>query len=283
MNFLICAIASCVAEVVTLPLDTIKVRIQVQTNAPHDHPFRGLSDAFARTYREEGPAGLFRGLKPALLRQSTYGSVRLALYDPLKSLLSAGSCTSFACNVAAGMLSGAVAAGVFNPTDLVKVRMQSDPDGGRYRSLLGAFRQIVELEGVRGLYKGVFPTVQRAAIVSAAELCTYDLFETLCLAYLSLESPLLVHLLAALCAGLVATVVSSPADVIKSRLMSQPIALNGKGLYYRGSWDCLRQTTAAEGYGALWRGFWPNYLRLGPYAIVMFLVLEQLKQLVAGL
>lgn len=47
--------------------------------------------------------------------------------------------------VAAGMLSGAVAAGVFNPTDLVKVRMQSDPDGGRYRSLLGAFRQIVEL------------------------------------------------------------------------------------------------------------------------------------------
>lgn len=45
---------------------------------------------------------------------------------------------------------------------------------GRYRSLFDAFSTIWRVEGVAGLYKGVSPTTQRAAIVAAVELASYD-------------------------------------------------------------------------------------------------------------
>ncbi len=37
--------------------------------------------------REEGVAGLFKGLTPALLRQAVYSSVRMGVYEPIRDLV----------------------------------------------------------------------------------------------------------------------------------------------------------------------------------------------------
>jgi len=54
--------------------------------------------------------------------------------------------------IAAGITTGAIALSIAQPTDLVKVRMQSTK--GRYEGCLHAYRTIVRDEGVRGLWKG---------------------------------------------------------------------------------------------------------------------------------
>lgn len=48
---------------------------------------------------------------------------------------------------------------------------------------------------------------------------------------------------------------------------------------YTGSLDCAMRTVKNEGFRALYKGFIPTYLRMGPWNIIFFIIYEQLKQL----
>jgi len=75
-------------------------------------------------------------------------------------------------------------------------------------------------------------------------------------------------------AGFNAAVITSPVDVIKSRVMSQKIGINGENLTYSGTADYFVKIVKTEGlFGTL--GFFPNWMRIGPHTIVTFLVYEQ--------
>ena len=79
--------------------------------------------------------------------------------------------------IAAGATAGALGSGIANPTDLVKVRMQAQgitPSAHYYSNMWQAFVHIYRAEGVRGLYKGVGPTTQRATLLTASQLASYD-------------------------------------------------------------------------------------------------------------
>jgi hypothetical protein len=223
--------------------------------------------AFPTIVREEGFLALYKGVQPALLRQATYGSLRIGLYEPVKSLLgttnpsglrSDGS-PSLLNKILAGVASGAIGSAICNPTDVVKVRMQA-AHGARYRGVADAFTTIYKLEGFRGLYRGVSPTVQRAAVVAAVELASYDECKGLLVHYAGLrEKSLITHFAASISAGFLVTIFSSPLDVVKSRVMNQPVDALGRGLRYSSTVDCFRKSVQAEGLGSLWKGFWPNF------------------------
>lgn len=59
----------------------------------------------------------------------------------------------------AGSVAGLAAAAVSCPLDIVKFRLQNQAAKGRSAGLLGSLTTIVRLEGVRGLYRGLRPTV----------------------------------------------------------------------------------------------------------------------------
>ena len=73
-----------------------------------------------------------------------------------------------------------------------------------------------------------------------------------------------------------------PADVVKSRVMNQPLDADGRGTLYRGSLDCLRKTVQEEGFAALYKGAFPSWLRIAPWSLTFFLTFEQLRR-VCGL
>lgn len=52
-----------------------------------------------------------------------------------------------------------------------------------------------------------------------------------------------------------------------------------RGGEYKGATDCLVKLVKNEGVFALWKGFTPYFLRLGPHTILTFLFLEQLNKL----
>lgn len=47
---------------------------------------------------------------------------------------------------------------------------------------------------------------------------------------------------------------------------------------YTGGLDVLGKIIRNEGVFALWKGFIPYYLRLGPHTVLTFIFLEQLNQ-----
>lgn len=65
------------------------------------------------------------------------------------------------------------------------------------------------------------------------------------------------------------TTTSSPKP---STNQMQPIQI------YKGSLDCGIQTVRNEGFRALYKGFIPAWLRMGPWNIIFFITYEQLKQ-----
>merc|ERR1719453_2381798 len=246
-------------------------------------------DCASKMVKAEGPSALFKGLPPALVRQSTYGSLRYGLYGPIKNSLgiTAGQPVPLWKKIAAGGGSGAIASAVANPTDLLKVRLQTDgmlkdAEGNllpkRYSGMLDALKITVSEEGVLALWTGVGPTVGRATALAAAELATYDEVKTQLLNTGYFTPGLLLTVTTAFASGYVSTVASSPFDVVKSRVMGQPLNPDGTGKLYSGMVDCFIKSSQAEGIMSLYNGFWPNFGRVVPRVTIVFIVMEQLKK-----
>jgi hypothetical protein len=95
-----------------------------------------------------------------------YAGLRIGLYSPLKhSFTAEGTEANLGIKIAAGMTSGAVAAGVCNPTDLIKTRMQTK--GATISSPFAVAATVVREEGVLGLWKGTTPSMVRGTEGSA--------------------------------------------------------------------------------------------------------------------
>ena len=220
-------------------------------------------------------------ITPALLREASYTTIRLGMYEPAKVFLGATdpAHTPLWKKVVAGALSGTVGATIANPTDLIKIRFMGAGLTLPYKNTWHAFKSIVEQEGVLGLWTGVRPTVKRAALVTATQISSYDHTKHLVLnAGLMDEGPLL-HIASSIVAGCVTNIVASPVDIVRTRIMTQK---NEKGavLMYKGTADCILKTVKSEGIFGLYKGFVPNWTRTGLHTITIFFVFEQLRRLV---
>jgi solute carrier family 25 folate transporter 32 len=73
---------------VTNPIWLVKTRMALQRTAPTPGivPYKGLADALARIWREEGVRGYYKGIGPSLLLQTSHGAIQFAVYEELKQL-----------------------------------------------------------------------------------------------------------------------------------------------------------------------------------------------------
>ncbi|RVE65067.1 hypothetical protein OJAV_G00131760 [Oryzias javanicus] len=276
--------AGCVADLVTFPLDTAKVRLQIQGEGRTSVQgqmvkYRGVFGTIVTIVRTEGPRSLYNGLVAGLQRQMTFASVRIGLYDSMKQLYAGGSDNAgLGTRLLAGCTTGAMAVAFAQPTDVVKVRFQAQIrllESGtvkRYGSTTQAYRTIVRDEGLRGLWKGALPNIIRNAIVNCSELVTYDVIKELILKNNLMTDNMPCHFTAAFSAGLCTTVVASPVDVVKTRYMN---SVPGQ---YGGALNCAATMLIKEGPTAFYKGFMPSFLRLLSWNIVMFVSYEQFKR-----
>lgn len=227
---------------------------------------------------------LYFSITPSLMREASYSTLRLGLYEPLKELFGARdpAHTPLWKKVCSGAIAGAIGSAIACPTDVVKIRLMALPSGNQweYRHTLHAFQAIVSNEGIRGLWTGVSATVKRSALVSATAVSSYDHAKHKILnAEMLSEGPVL-HIVASSIAGFVTNCVTSPIDMVRTRYMNQKKDHNKKPVLYRGTIDCIVKTVRKEGLFGLYKGFIPNWLRTGTHTVVTFFVFEQLRAFV---
>ncbi|KAG9351447.1 hypothetical protein JZ751_022697 [Albula glossodonta] len=262
--------AACIADLFTFPLDTAKVRLQIQGEAKAAAGdvkvvrYHGVFGTITTMVRTEGPRSLYKGLVAGLQRQMSFASVRIGLYDSVKQFYTKGSeHVGIGSRLLAGCTTGAMAVAVAQPTDVVKVRFQAQSSttgaSRRYQGTMHAYRTIAREEGIRGLWKGTGPNISRNAIVNCTELVTYDLIKDALLK----ATPM---------TGFCTTIIASPVDVVKTRYMN---SAHGQ---YRGALNCALTMLTKEGPTAFYKGFMPSFLRLGSWNVVMFVTYEQLKR-----
>jgi len=275
--------AACIADLFTFPLDTAKVRLQIQGEAKGRSngggpakglQYKGVFGTITTMVRTEGARSLYNGLVAGLQRQMSFASVRIGLYDSVKQFYTKGSeHVGIGSRLLAGCTTGAMAVAVAQPTDVVKVRFQAQVSGAkRYQGTMDAYRTIGREEGVRGLWKGMGPNVARNAIVNCTELVTYDLIKDALIRSTPLTDDLPCHFTSAFGAGFCTTVIASPVDVVKTRYM------NSSHGQYKSAVSCALSMFVKEGPMAFYKGFMPSFLRLGSWNVVMFVTYEQLKR-----
>ncbi|XP_073885063.1 brain mitochondrial carrier protein 1 isoform X5 [Macaca fascicularis] len=180
-------------------------------------------------------------------------------------------------NMICGVVSGVISSTIANPTDVLKIRMQAQ--GSLFQgSMIGSFIDIYQQEGTRGLWRGVVPTAQRAAIVVGVELPVYDITKKHLILSGMMGDTILTHFVSSFTCGLAGALASNPVDVVRTRMMNQR-AIVGHVDLYKGTVDGILKMWKHEGFFALYKGFWPNWLRLGPWNIIFFITYEQLKRL----
>ena len=277
-------VAAATAEVVTLPFDYLKVMLQLNGSLAGNQPKKSILMQVRLQFREEGMRSFWKGLTPALIRQCSYTSIAMALYDPLRDMWAPpGTEASVFSRLFAGGLGGAIGIALMNPTEVIKTRIQGSKGN---QPMASVARQVWTSSGVKGFWAGVQPNVIRCFFVNAAELGSYDAFKQ-ALLQSGMRDGLLAHVCSSGLAGVCSALVSTPLDVAKTRLqfeagmslaerhrlLGHSNALNA-GLLKRMALIALN-----EGFGSLYSGFVPIVVRKVCWVTAFFVTFEQIKLL----
>ncbi|KAF9609376.1 hypothetical protein IFM89_015673 [Coptis chinensis] len=259
--------AGVIVETALYPIDTIKTRLQaVFIGFCQFQAVRGGGKILLK--------GLYSGLGGNLAGVLPASAIFVGVYEPAKQKLLKifPENLSALAHLTAGAIGGAASSLVRVPTEVVKQRMQT----GQFASASNAVRLIVSKEGFRGLYAGYGSFLLRDLPFDAIQFCLYEqlLIGYKLAAKRELNDP--ENAIIGAFAGSLTGAITTPLDVIKTRLMVQ-----GPGNQYKGIFDCVQTIVREEGAPALLKGIGPRVLWIGIGGSIFFGVLERMKRLLA--
>eukprot|EP00906_Rhabdomonas_costata_P029433 RCo041536 len=273
-----------IAWIIIHPANTVAVRMNLVNMSP-DSPLKGISfGKFTKSVvQKEGVLALYNGLSAGITRQIFYATSRFGLFEVFRDIMAKYRPTDLLSRLVVGLASGAAAAAISCPAEVSLVRMSNDnalPAAQRrnYKSVLDAAVRIAREEGVTAFWRGCMPFVNRAMLVGACQVGTYDQFKS---TYRSFGVPagIPTEFCASMSSGLIYSIVTMPFETAKNRMAFQRPDASGV-LPYRSTMQTISTVAKGEGVLSLWNGFLPYYARCGGHTVFMFIAVEQLRRLI---
>lgn len=263
--------ASAMAACCTHPLDLLKVHLQTQQGGKIT-----LIQMAAKVVKNDGILGLYNGLSASVCRQLTYSMTRFAIYETVKKELTRdGRNMPFYEKVGLAAFAGAAGGFVGTPADLINVRMQNDvklakAERRNYKHAIDGLYKVIRFEGPLKAFSGATMASTRAVLVTVGQLACYDQLKNLLLKSGFFGDNLYLHLTSSTLAGMIATLLTQPLDVMKTRMMNAPPG------YYKSIMSCAVDISKNGPIG-FFKGFVPAFVRLGPHTVLTFVFFEQIR------
>lgn len=247
-----------------------QTRIQVSP----EYAALGMGGTVKKVVGSEGVLAMWKGVNAAWLREASYTSLRLGLYEPCKITFGCTTPenTTFVKKFAAGSAAGALGSLAGNPFDVLKTKMMTAEGGAN--SITATAKDLFAHQGIGGFYRGIDSNVMRAMVLNGTKMACYDTTKGVVVQYTGLaKSSLITQFISAVAAGFFMTCTVSPFDMVRTRLMNQP----ADAKIYNNALDCFVKIIKNEGPLTLWRGFMPIWSRFAPTTTIQLVIFEQLR------
>ncbi|CAN8235742.1 unnamed protein product [Cochlearia groenlandica] len=254
------------------PLDTIKTKLQTKGAS---NLYRNSFDAIVKTFQAKGVLGFYSGVSAVIVGSTFSSAVYFGTCEFGKSLLSKSiGFPAILIPPTAGAMGNIISSAIMVPKELITQRMQAGASGRSYQVLL----RILEKDGVLGLYAGYSATLLRNL---PAGVMSYSSFEYLKAAVLEKTKQNHLEPLQSVCCGALAGAISAslttPLDVVKTRLMTQiqGDAVNKVGAaLYTGVSGTVKQILKEEGWVGFTRGVGPRVVHSACFSAIGYFAFE---------
>ncbi|KAK7035460.1 ADP/ATP carrier protein [Paramarasmius palmivorus] len=250
VDFLMGGMAAAISKTGGAPIERIKLLVQSQDEMLKQGrlsaPYKGVTDAFTRTIKNEGVLSLWRGNTANVIREFPTQALNFAFKDYYKrffgSQKSEGYMRWMVGNVLSGATAGATTSMFTYSLDYARTRLANDAKpvagaGGRqFTGLLDVYKKTLATDGVVGLYRGFLPSIIGIMIYRGCYFGVYDTLKPTVLTG-SLEGSFLASMAVGFISVNVGSWIAYPMDTIRRRMMMT----SGTGVYYKSTIDAIQQ------------------------------------------
>lgn len=248
------------------PLDLVKTRLQTLRPSVNGSKL-GMVALFLKVVRTERLLGLWKGASPSFIRCIPGVGLYFSTLYSMKQHFLLGQDPTAMESILLGTTSRAIAGICLLPITVVKTRYESGKFS--YKSVFGALHNIYRTEGTRGLFSGLTATLLRDAPFSGIYLMFYTQTKQILPEEQDPAFTPLVNFGCGVLAGVLASVVTQPADVIKTHMQLSPER-------YRWSGQAIAFIFKDSGILGFFRGGVPRALRRTLMAAMAWTVYEQM-------
>ncbi|KAI5808848.1 mitochondrial carrier domain-containing protein [Peziza echinospora] len=266
-----------ISEILTMyPLDVVKTRIQLQVGVakPGAEHYTSMVDCFSKIIKQEGFSRLYRGISAPIMMEAPKRATKFAANDKWGKFyrdIFGVKTMNQSLSVLTGATAGATESFVVVPFELVKIRLQDKASAGKYNGALDVVSKIVKAEGVLALYNGLESTMWRHVLWNAGYFGVIHQVRELLPKRSTKQGQMLNDLIAGGIGGTFGTILNTPSDVVKSRIQNTT-RVAGVIPKYNWTLPSIALVAKEEGFGALYKGFVPKVLRLGPGGGILLVV-----------
>ncbi|CAG2101604.1 unnamed protein product [Medioppia subpectinata] len=141
--------------------------------------------------------------------------------------------------------------------------LQATGMGPQYSGLVGTLFGMARTEGVKSLYGGIGPGLQRQCVFASLRVGLYEPVKDMYTKHLNLgesaTSVMMIRIASGITTGAIGITFAQPTDVVKVRMQAQ--SRGSGGVKYHGSLHAYQTIYKSEGIKGLWKGLGPNILR----------------------
>jgi len=134
--------------------------------------------------------------------------------------------------------------------------------------------------GIRGLYRGLIPTAVGVAPYVGINFTAYETLRII-ITPPEHKNSIPRKLLCGALAGSISQTITYPLDVLRRKMQvvgMKSSSAGSLGYQYNGAWDALTTIARTEGIRGLYRGLWPNLLKVAPSIATSFFTYELVKE-----